>query len=582
MMIPSTDVLPLPGVLVDKTLTTFYLEERSTLALDDGTIITCDIAALRLKDIREYIRTRRELHNGLYFGKNLVVKQVDSTVIDDYLARSTLAEQHTHTETDNHSDVAHRFKKLQQKAVNLGSSDIHIEWYEHETQFYARVDGRRVLLENSNIAEIGEKLGSYLFNAKATMKDTPNFVATTPNNGLVEERLECPTDIDGETEPRLTQWRAAYVNCKGGGKLTLRWLNASKTVPALDKMGLHPGHITMLKSFCFGNSGLCMIGGKTGSGKTTLIAALLMLFGKDKAVGTVEDPPEFNLGIPQIHATPNQRINDEVEARGFNYYSKALLRHDLDVELHGEVRDHKGAMEVTRKGETGQIMFTTLHTSSAMGIGHTLTEQLHVPPAVVAAPDLMRIWAYQTLVRTLCPHCKMSHDVARDDYADKGDADTFNALFAGAIKALGDAAHRAQYRRPEGCKHCIGGEKGRTALIEIIMLDNEDRAFIVKKDYLGWQASLLDKGFKTVRDHAISKIKAGLIDIETASQKVTGLIPGRASDFYALLDVNEGEAIDNEDKAEKTLDDAMLSRLTILGTSPHVSPQEDACHLDAP
>lgn len=539
-------------VLVDKTLITFYLEELSTLALDDGTIITRDINALRLKDIREYIRTTRELHNGLFFGQNLPIKQVESTVIERHFAQAALSGQQTAHETNSHSDIARRFKNLQQKAVNLDCSDIHIEWYEFDTQFYARVDGRRIILENSNLAEIGEKIAAYIFNSKATAKDTPNFVPTTPNGGLVEESLDCPTDIEGETEQRLTQWRAAYVDCKGGGKLTLRWLNASKTVPPLDEMGLHPGHIAMLKSFCFGNSGLCMISGKTGSGKTTVTAALLALFDKSKAIGTIEDPPEFNLGIPQVHATPNQLVNDETEARGFNYYSKAFLRHDLDVEFHGEVRDKKGAMEVTRKGETGQIMFTTLHTSSAMGIGHTLTEQMHVPPAVVAAPDLMRVWAYQTLVRTLCPHCKMSHDVASDYYAEKEEVATFNTLLADTVKVLGKDAHLAQYRRPDGCKHCIEGEKGRTALIEIIMLDNEDRTFILSKNYLGWQAALKEKGFKTVRDHALYKIKAGLIDIETASQKVTGLIPKRASDFYGLLNFNENDAIDDAEKAEKS------------------------------
>ena len=89
-------------------------------------------------------------------------------------------------------------------------------------------------------------------------------------------------------------------------------------------------------------------------------------------------------------------------------YAKALLRHDVDIESHGEVRDTKGAMSVCRKGETGQIMFTTMHTSSALGIAHTLNEQMHVPSALIAAPNLMKLWIYQTLVRTLCPHCCLS------------------------------------------------------------------------------------------------------------------------------------------------------------------------------
>jgi general secretion pathway protein E len=554
-MTQSMDAFTLPDVLTDNTLTTFYFEERSTLALKNGTIITHDIHALRLKDIREHIRTNTSLHNGLFVGQNLPIKQVDSSVINEYFERSQLATQsNQHIDSDD-TDVSQRLKRLQQKAVNLGSSDIHIELYEQETQFYARVDGRRVQLEHTiPMHEVGEKLFGYIFTAKADTTDN-DFVTMTPNNGQIAQLLDCPVDKEiGKTEQRLTQWRASYIPTKGGGKITLRWLDASKTIPPLESMGLHPGHITLLKDFCFGNSGLCMIAGKVGSGKSTLIAALLKLFGKDKAVHTLEDPPEFNLGIPQTHATPNQKVNDEEFVRGFNYYSKVLLRHDVDVELHGEVRDNKGAMEVTRKGETGQILFTTLHTSSAMGIGHTLTEQLHVPAAVVAAPDLMRIWAYQTLVRTLCPHCKMDIDTASAYYDSQGKNNAFSKLMKQSQQVCGKQAQNVFFKHPEGCKHCVEGEKGRTALFEIIVLDDEDRAFILNKDYLGWQAVLKAKGFKNVRDHAISKIKAGMIDIETASQKVAHLIPVQSQAQYQLLDYGEAtELIDTPTAAQEVI-----------------------------
>lgn len=560
-MTQSMDAFTLPDVLTDNTLTTFYFEERSTLALKNGTIITCDINALRLKDIREHIRTTASLHDGLFVGKNLPIKQVDSSVIDEYFERSQLATQsNQHVDSDD-TDVSLRLKRLQQKAVNLGSSDIHIELYEQETQFYARVDGRRVQLEHTiPMHEVGEKLFGYIFTAKADTTDN-DFVTMTPNNGQIEQLLDCPIHQDApheegevKTEQRLTQWRVSYIPTKGGGKVTLRWLNASRTIPPLDAMGLHPGHITLLKDFCFGNSGLCMIAGKTGSGKSTLIAALLKLFGKDKSVHTLEDPPEFNLGVPQTHATPNQTVNDETFVRGFNYYSKVLLRHDVDVELHGEVRDNKGAMEVTRKGETGQILFTTLHTSSAAGIGHTLTEQLHVPAAVVAAPDLMRIWAYQTLVRTLCPHCKMSEAVAKTYYDNQGKPHHAAKLIAQSQQICGEQSPGVFFKHPEGCKHCVEGEKGRTALFEIIVLDDEDRAFILNKDYLGWQAALKAKGFKNVRDHAISKIKAGLIDIETASQKVSHLIPVQTQAQYQLLDYGETtESYDTPTAAQEVI-----------------------------
>ena len=536
----------LPKILADNILTPLYFEERSVLALQDGTIITCDLHARRLSDIRDHIRTSPTLHDGIYFGKNLPIHQVDVTVIEAHFKQSALQGDTDRVSDTDLTDVAKRLKQLQQKAVNLGSSDIHIELYENETQFYARVDGTRVQLEHTiPMHEVGVKLFGYIFNSKAGTKDD-DFVESNVNNGLINQLLDCPTNEEnGESEERQTQWRASYIPAKGGGKVTMRWLNASKALPKLDDMGLHPGHIEMLKAFCFGNSGLCIIAGKTGSGKSTLIAALLKLFGKDKSVMTLEDPPEFDQDIPQTHVTPNQHAEGNETVRGFNFYSKVLLRHDVDVELHGEVRDHQGAMEVTRKGETGQIMFTTLHTSSAMGIGHTLTEQLHVPAAVVAAPDLMRIWAYQTLVRTLCPHCKMRHQEAKGYYGEQGLEKQFESLENQATKILGSLGQGERYKHPDGCEHCTEGEKGRTALFEIIKLDDEDRAFILNKDYLGWQTALKAKGFKNVRDHAISKIKAGDIDIKTANQKVAHLIQIKTQDIYQSLNYGEDDEGNN-------------------------------------
>lgn len=88
------------------------------------------------------------------------------------------------------------------------------------------------------------------------------------------------------------------------------------------------------------------------------------------------------------------------------------------------------------------------------------------------------------------------------------------------------------YKHPKGCSHCVEGEKGRTAVAEILYLDDEDRQFLSKQLYLDWADALKKKGYKTVRDHAITKIAQGIIDIETASGKVNDLLPKTASAVY--------------------------------------------------
>lgn len=258
----------------------------------------------------------------------------------------------------------------------------------------------------------------------------------------------------------------------GGGKITLRWLDKDLKIPTMEEMGYSQGHCDAFRRFVNGPSGNLLVAGKTGSGKSTLIAAILNIIDPSRSVQTLEDPPEFPLGIIQTQVQPRQKVaEDSSEYRDFTYYSPVMLRHDIDVEMHSEIRTHKGAMEVTRKGETGQLMLTTLHTSSAIGIAHTLTEQLNVPAAVVAAPDLMRVWAYQTLVRTLCPHCKVADAEADDIYQRHHEEQPDDLLdeYRQASRQLdtvlsqGGERDEVFWRNPAGCDRCNKGEKGRTA-----------------------------------------------------------------------------------------------------------------------
>lgn len=524
------------SVINDPTLRAWYFEERNCLALSNGEVVTSTYSAVHLQKIVLYIQETELLNGGLFFGKRLPVKLVTQGQIESLFNDESSLNNHIELKDEKLSEIGEFFKRLQQKAVMLESSDIHIELYEHEVKFYVRVDGRRLVLsETIPDHAYGEALFSYIFTSKAISKDH-DYVEKLPNSGKLEQLLLLTNkDENGEEimEPRLTSWRADYIPAKGGGKITLRWLNAQQSIPPLDTLGWTDGHVDIIMDFLKTPSGVCIFSGKTGSGKSTSIASTLDLIDEESAVHTLEDPDEFNLGIPQTVVTSDK--NSDTKS-GFATYSKVLLRHDVDVELHGEVRDHAGAMEVTRKGETGQLVFTSLHTSSAIGIAHTLTEQLKVPPSVVSAPALMKVWAYQTLVRKLCPHCKLT------DSKSLGAYDT---------NELGDDYHRARialdsflkpefrehvfWRNPNGCKHCNKGEKGRTALIEMIILDDEDRDFILRKDYLNWQVALKNKGFKTVRDHAINKIQLGEIDVLTAAKKVNQLIPQSSSDVYATL-----------------------------------------------
>nr|WP_014343744.1 ATPase, T2SS/T4P/T4SS family [Aliivibrio fischeri]AEY78141.1 putative type II secretion protein [Aliivibrio fischeri] len=281
-----------------------------------------------------------------------------------------------------------------------GVSDIHLELYANETRIEGRVDGKMMPLQPPIPEhEYGKLLFGYLFYLAVDKND--DFSQNIINNGRIEIDLNTPDGL------RETIWRVAYLPAKdNGGQVTLRWLNKNESAPLLDNIGWETGHVKIMRDFANSASGICIIAGQTGSGKSTTIASIINeLKGKGRSINTLEDPVEFDLGVMQSSVV-SQNDDDDMMFK----YAKALLRHDVDIESHGEMREMKGAMNVCRKGETGQIMFTTMHTSSAIGVGHTLNEQMHVPSALIAAPNLMKLWIYQTLVRTLCPHCNLSLD----------------------------------------------------------------------------------------------------------------------------------------------------------------------------
>lgn len=540
-MLPSHN--PVAVVLSDKVLIPLYFEERKSVALSDGTILTSDFDAKKISQIRDYITASRTLNGGVLFGKPTTVKKVSTSEIEHYLSLLESQSSGSSSAKMTDSEPSKRLHEYLQSGVEKWCSDIHIEVHENSTVIYARVDGRRILLSEIPDPSYGEQIFSFIFNSKASETDA-DFVAKDANNGHVEEILDCRdiSIIDGEVSikkmNRNTRWRVAYVPAKRGGRCTLRWLDASYDIPKLDDMGWTAGHVAVLRNYLDTPSGVCIIAGKTGSGKTTTLASALNEIPVERSVVTLEDPPEFDLKKAiQIQIKPNTPVKEGgEEMRGFSYYSKQTLRHDVDVEMHGEVRDRVGAMELTRKGETGQLMFTTLHTSSAMGIAHTLTEQMHVPAAVIAAPALMRLWIYQTLVRKICPHCCFTIEEATEYYKDKQDPKVSHWL--NNIESLCNGQiQNVRFKNPDGCQKCVEGERGRTAIVEMIVLDDEDREYIIKKDYLGWEKALKAKGFKDVRDHAISKIKAGDIDVVTASGKVNDLLPVTSADIYKTFEM---------------------------------------------
>lgn len=508
------------NIVQSDELKSIYFMYQDTVLTNDGVLFTCDFESPSIDKIFDLIKHHSKLLPTHYGSIN--VKKIERTVVAQHIQTMSTT-THATLDTASLNAVAQRAHAILQDAVRREVSDIHIELYAQETRIEGRIDGRMVSLQPPIPEhEYGKLLFGYLFNEMAVDKDN-DFYQSNINNGRIEIGL---TTSDGV---RDTIWRVGYIPAKdNGGQVTLRWLNKNEFVPSLDNIGWETGHVRIMRDFAQSASGIAFLAGQVGSGKTTTVASVLSeLKGQGRSINTLEDPPEFDLGIIQSSVVA---LHDEEDV--MFKYAKALLRHDVDIESHGEVRDTKGAMSLCRKGETGQIMFSTLHTSSALGIAHTLNEQMHVPSALIAAPNLMKLWIYQTLVRTLCPHCHLSFDEVIPHLT----SEQLDKLEKWLIERNDvTLEEKMRFKNPDGCEQCNKGEKGRTTLVEMIVLDDEDRLFISKKDYLGWSDALLKKGFKPISEHAALKIKRGLIDIFTAAERVNGLLSASSNDAYQQL-----------------------------------------------
>ena len=199
----------------------------------------------------------------------------------------------------------------------------------------------------------------------------------------------------------------------------------------------------------------------TGSGKsTTLYTALELANDRTKKIITVEDPVEYKIpGITQL------QVNADI---GFSFANalRSILRHDPDVILVGEIRDEETARIAIQSALTGHLVFSTLHTNSAVGAVTRLVD-MGIEPFLISAS--VRGLMAQRLVRKLCPAC------AAPDEA----PDATTRAFAEA--ALAESPAPVRLMRPVGCAQCAGtGYLGRIAIYDMIEIDSAMASLIAR------------------------------------------------------------------------------------------------------
>ncbi|MEA3304909.1 MAG: GspE/PulE family protein [Patescibacteria group bacterium] len=271
-------------------------------------------------------------------------------------------------------------------AIGMNASDIHVETYEKQTRVRFRIDGNL-----HDVVHIDNEYSEYLkkeIKFKSKMKLN---ITNVPQDGRF-----FITIADRKVDLRISLLPSQY-----GESFVARILDASKNNLTINDLGFPVDIAAMVKRNINKKQGLVLVTGPTGSGKTTTLYALLQSMNSmERKIITLEDPIEYEL--PGIEQSEIDQSAGYMFADGL----RAILRHDPDVVLVGEIRDKETAETTANAALTGHTVFSTIHTNSAVG---AFARLMHIGvPSYMLQPSVNLILA-QRLVRKLCPECKEEH-----------------------------------------------------------------------------------------------------------------------------------------------------------------------------
>jgi len=329
-------------------------------------------------------------------------------------------------------------------AIKDRASDIHIEPYQGFVKVRYRIDG--ILYDTLSLPR---KVQSPLISRVKVMANLNIAEKRLPQDGRIEIRIA----------DRSVDIRVSIIPTAFGERVVLRLLDKTAAILQLSDLGMTGKSGKLFEKLIKSPYGIVLVTGPTGSGKTTtLYAALSSINQPEINIITIEDPIEYQIeGIGQIQVNPKI---DLTFANGL----RSIVRQDPDVILVGEIRDTETAEIAIQSSLTGHLVFSTLHTNDAASAVTRLID-MGIEPFLVTS-SIIAIVA-QRLVRVLCSKCKVPQTPDDESLAN-----------IGIEKDL--LSQHTLYMR-KGCPFCMNtGYRGRTAIFEIIVMDEPLKRLILK------------------------------------------------------------------------------------------------------
>lgn len=381
-------------------------------------------------------------------------------------------------------DPVDLFRLLLLVCVRSNATDIHLEPRQDGFHVRLRVDGVMVDVARLTLP-VGQKV--------ATLVKVLSDIDISQRNALQEGHFgaRVPSSrVQGAL--RRIDFRVSFAPSVYGQKLVVRILDAESAPLRLADLQLPQWMHDQLQDQILQDSGMVMVAGPTGSGKTTTLYALLRSTDLDRRNAvTIEDPVEI-----QIDRTTQMPV-DEASGKSFSAILRSVLRQDPDIIMVGEIRDSETARTAMQAAITGHMVLSTIHTRDTLGTVFRLLD-LGVEPYLVSQG--LSIVLAQRLVRALCPACK--RPVAPTP----------------AQRAALAAAHADTdriYTAP-GCPRCLGtGHAGRRGVFELLHItDNLRKAIQSRPSTEDLAAAVKDTPYMTLAQSGLRLVADGVASFE--------------------------------------------------------------------
>jgi type IV pilus assembly protein PilB len=367
------------------------------------------------------------------------------------------------------------------EAFRHRASDIHIEPMERLLKVRYRIDG---VMQEVNPPP--KSLQNSILSRLKIMAGMDISEKRIPQDGRIKLQL-MGKDID---------LRASALPAIHGESFVLRILDKSSLALDLRDLGYAADLLRKWEGLLHIPTGIALVTGPTGSGKTTtLYASLNTINTPERKIITIENPVEYVLsGINQV------QIEEDI---GLTFAAglRSILRQSPDIVMVGEIRDGETAEIAIRASLTGHLVFSTLHTNDSAGALNRLID-MGIKPFLVASA--VQAVSAQRLVRKICQSCKVEYRPSDEE-----------------LKRVGldpEEVADIKFQRGEGCENCNRtGYHGRTTVLELMMMNQKIREMVLAHaPTINIKNEARRQGMRTLRDDAWLKVFAGMTTLEEA------------------------------------------------------------------